>query len=52
MMLLVARNTPMQRLGTAAEVAATVAFLCSDGAGFISGTVIPLDGGMAARRIV
>jgi NAD(P)-dependent dehydrogenase (short-subunit alcohol dehydrogenase family) len=52
MMQMVARNTPMQRLGTAAEVAATVAFLCSDGAGFISGTVIPLDGGMAARRIV
>ena len=52
MMQMVARNTPMQRLGTAAEVAATVAFLCSEGAGFISGTVIPLDGGMAARRIV
>ncbi len=52
MMQMVARNTPMQRLGTAAEVAATVAFLCSDGAAFISGTVVPLDGGMAARRIV
>ncbi len=52
MMQMVAGNTPMQRLGTGAEVAATVAFLCSDGAGFISGAVIPLDGGMAARRIV
>ena len=49
---MVARNTPMQRLGTAGEVAATVSFLCSPGAGFISGAVIPLDGGMAARRIV
>jgi NAD(P)-dependent dehydrogenase (short-subunit alcohol dehydrogenase family) len=52
MMRMVAANTPMHRLGTAGEVAATVAFLCSDGAGFISGTVVPLDGGMAARRIV
>jgi len=49
---MVASNTPMQRLGTAGEVAATVSFLCSPGAGFISGAVIPLDGGMAARRIV
>jgi meso-butanediol dehydrogenase/(S,S)-butanediol dehydrogenase/diacetyl reductase len=42
---MVARNTPMGRLGRADEVAATVAFLCSPG-------VIPLDGGMAARRIL
>ncbi len=51
-MAMVARNTPMQRLGTAEEVAATVAFLCSPDAGYISGALIPLDGGMAARRIV
>ena len=49
---MVANNTPMQRLGTAQEVAATVSFLCSPGAGYISGTVIPVDGAMAARRIV
>jgi len=52
MMAMVARNTPMQRLGTAAEVAETVAFLCSPGGAYISGTVIPLDGAMAARRIL
>jgi meso-butanediol dehydrogenase / (S,S)-butanediol dehydrogenase / diacetyl reductase len=39
-------------LGTAAEVAATVAFLCSNGAAFLSGAIIPLDAGMAARRII
>jgi NAD(P)-dependent dehydrogenase (short-subunit alcohol dehydrogenase family) len=50
MMEMVARNTPMGRLGRAEEVAATVAFLCSPGAAFISGTVVPLDGAMAARR--
>jgi len=51
MMAMVARNTPMQRLGRADEVAATVAFLCSPGAAYISGTVVPLDGAMAARRV-
>lgn len=51
-MAMVARHTPMRRLGRAAEVAATVAFLCSPGAAFISGAVIPLDGAMAARRIL
>jgi meso-butanediol dehydrogenase/(S,S)-butanediol dehydrogenase/diacetyl reductase len=49
---MVAGNTPMKRLGTAEEVAATVAFLCTPGAAFISGAVIPLDGAMAARRIL
>jgi NAD(P)-dependent dehydrogenase (short-subunit alcohol dehydrogenase family) len=52
MKTMVARSTPMQRLGTAREVAGTVAFLCSDDAAFISGTVVPVDGAMAARRIL
>jgi NAD(P)-dependent dehydrogenase (short-subunit alcohol dehydrogenase family) len=47
---MVTRNSPMRRLGTGAEVADTVAFLCSPGAAYISGTIIPLDGGLAARR--
>ncbi len=49
---MVTRNNPMRRLGTAEEIAETVAFLCSPGAAYLSGAVIPLDGGMAARRIV
>ena len=49
---MVAGRTPMQRLGRAAEVADTVAFLCSPGAGYTTGAIIPVDGGMAARRIV
>jgi NAD(P)-dependent dehydrogenase (short-subunit alcohol dehydrogenase family) len=48
---LVARNNPTGRLGRAEEVAATVTFLLSDAAAYISGTTIPVDGGLAARRI-
>jgi 3-oxoacyl-[acyl-carrier protein] reductase len=36
---------PARRLGDPAEVGATVAFLCSRQAGYITGTVIPVDGG-------
>ena len=46
----VAANLPMGRLGRASEVCAAVAFLLSDGAAFTSGVVLPLDGGLAARR--
>jgi NAD(P)-dependent dehydrogenase (short-subunit alcohol dehydrogenase family) len=48
---MVAAGTPMGRLGRADEVSATVAFLCSPAAAFISGAVIPVDGAMAARRV-
>ena len=41
-------STPMRRMGTAAEVARTVLWLCSDGSAFITGTVIPIDGGQLA----
>ena len=37
---------PLARLGTPADVAATVAFLASDLASYITGQVIVVDGGM------
>jgi NAD(P)-dependent dehydrogenase (short-subunit alcohol dehydrogenase family) len=39
---------PMRRLGNPEEVGATVAWLCSDQAAFITGAVLPIDGGRLA----
>ncbi|MBW2289019.1 MAG: SDR family oxidoreductase [Deltaproteobacteria bacterium] len=41
-------NIPLGRYGTPEEVAALVAFLCSDDARFISGGIYPVDGGMTS----
>lgn len=41
-----AASVPMRRYGTEEEIAATVAFLCSEGAGYITGQNIRVDGGL------
>ncbi|GII32995.1 SDR family NAD(P)-dependent oxidoreductase [Planotetraspora mira] len=41
-------RTPMGRWGEPADVAGAVAFLCGPDAGFITGVVLPVDGGYLA----
>jgi NAD(P)-dependent dehydrogenase (short-subunit alcohol dehydrogenase family) len=39
-------SVPMQRYGKVEEIAATIAFLASDGAAYITGQNIRVDGGL------
>ncbi|MFF0919920.1 SDR family oxidoreductase [Rhizobium leguminosarum] len=39
-------SVPMKRYGTSAEVAATISFLVSEGAGYITGQSLKIDGGL------
>jgi NAD(P)-dependent dehydrogenase (short-subunit alcohol dehydrogenase family) len=41
-------KTPLRRLGLAEEIASVAVFLCSQGASYVSGCDIPVDGGMLA----
>jgi NAD(P)-dependent dehydrogenase (short-subunit alcohol dehydrogenase family) len=45
-----ARVIPLGRLGTADDVAGIALFLASDQSAYVSGAVIPADGGLAALR--
>ena len=46
---LVAGSTPMGRIGQPGELAPAVLFLASEGASYITGQVIPIDGGRSAQ---
>ncbi|MFT5266350.1 MAG: NAD(P)-dependent dehydrogenase (short-subunit alcohol dehydrogenase family) [Polaribacter sp.] len=42
------KNTPMKRFGNADELNGAVHYLCSDASKFVTGIVIPIDGGFSA----
>ncbi len=46
---IVLRHSAMNRVGDAHEVAASIAWLCSDNASFVNGTVLTIDGGGTTR---
>ena len=42
-------RTPFGRWGKPEDIGGAVVFLCSDAAGFITGAVLPVDGGYIAK---
>jgi 3-oxoacyl-[acyl-carrier protein] reductase len=44
------RTIPVSRLGTAEDVAAIALFLASDMSAYVSGAIVPADGGLAVYR--
>ncbi|WP_205680505.1 SDR family NAD(P)-dependent oxidoreductase [Bradyrhizobium sp. LVM 105] len=47
---LMIEGTPLERVGQPEDIAGPVAFLASEDAAFITGTVLPVDGGILAAR--
>jgi NAD(P)-dependent dehydrogenase (short-subunit alcohol dehydrogenase family) len=46
--LSVIAKTPMKRFGKMEELNGTIIYLCSEAASFVTGIVIPVDGGFSS----
>jgi len=44
------RKVPLRRLGSAEDIAAAATFLASDESSYITGILLPVDGGMSTNR--
>jgi NAD(P)-dependent dehydrogenase (short-subunit alcohol dehydrogenase family) len=45
----IAADHPLQRIASADEVAHTIVFLASGAASFVTGAILPVDGGFTAK---
>jgi NAD(P)-dependent dehydrogenase (short-subunit alcohol dehydrogenase family) len=50
--LAIAEAAPLGRVGTPDDVAAVVSFLCSPDSAFVSGAVVPVDGGLVTKLAI
>ncbi len=46
----VGANVPLGRIGNAADIAAATLYLCGTGGAYISGAILPIDGGMSVQN--
>ncbi|MDQ2891204.1 MAG: SDR family oxidoreductase [Gemmatimonadota bacterium] len=46
-----AKKLPLQRVATKDDIADTVLYLCSDAAKYVTGAIVPCDGGMTAAAM-